>query len=193
MQSPPFTPFKGSKTPIVVVGMYRSGTSMVARCLTELGAYFGSQEAHFPTDQYNQGGYFEIVEMMELNRKVLGYFGMQHMRIEDIPDHWNSLPEADLLTEDVVAMMSKQFEGQPRWGFKEPQVTPLLPIYLVALRKLRLTPSFVICVRNPLDVLGTNMLPRIGDGLLGLWLHWTLSALRFSRGYPRMVVPYESF
>lgn len=193
MFSPSVPKFQGSQTPIVVVGMYRSGTSMVARCLTELGAYFGDKEGHFPTDRYNPGGYFEIVEMMELNRKVLGFFGMQHLRIEDIPAHWLSLPEADLLTEDLGVMVKKHFQGQSRWGFKEPQVTPLLPVYEQVFKNLDLSPTFVICVRNPLDVMGTNMLPRIGAGLVGLWLHWTLSALKFSRGFPRMVVPYEVF
>lgn len=187
------TRFRGSDHPTVVVGMYRSGTSMVARCLSEMGAFFGDHKDHFPTDKYNPGGYFEILEVMETNRKVLGFFGMQHLRIEEIPAHWDQLPEANYLLEDLCQMMRKHFEGKDRWGFKEPQATPLMPVYDKVFPRLGLNPTFVICVRNPLDVMGTSMLPRIGDGILGLWLHYTLTALVFSKGHPRVVVPYEDF
>lgn len=185
--------FIGSTSPFVVVGMYRSGTSMVARCLSEMGAYFGDQKDHFPTDQYNPGGYYEVLELMEVNRQALGFFGLQHLRVEEIPDHWPTLPDADAMTNEICQTVRKHFGGQSRWGFKEPQVTPLLPVYQEVFTTLGLDPLYVVCVRNPLDVMGTNMLPKIGDGIVGVWLNSTLSALRWSRGKPRVVIPYESF
>lgn len=189
--------FSGSKNPIVVLGMYRSGTSCVARCVHELGAYFGPESEHFPADEFNKGGYFEILEMMKLNRKALAFFGMQHFRIEPIPEDWQELPGANLLAEDLASILVKFFDRQDRWGWKEPQASVLLPVYRHVFATLNLEPTYVICVRSPLDVFGSQVthshLPAIGEAGVGLWLQYTLTALRESKGARRIVIPYEDF
>ena len=177
--------------------MYRSGTSCVSKCIHEMGAFFGPDEDLFPADSYNPGGYYEIRELMHFNRKALGFFGMQHFRIEEIPEDWLEMPGATYLAEDLAELIQKTFDGQARWGWKEPQATVLLPIYRHVLNELDLDPVFVICVRNPLDVFGSQVthshLPAIGEAGVGLWLQYTLTALRSSRGASRMVIPYEDF
>ena len=53
--------------------MHRSGTSFVAQCLDYLGADFGEPDRFFPADKWNQQGYLENIDIVDLNnRAVLG-------------------------------------------------------------------------------------------------------------------------
>ncbi len=57
----------------IVTGMHRSGTSFVAQCLDYLGADFGEPDRFFPADKWNQQGYLENIDIVDLNnRAVLG-------------------------------------------------------------------------------------------------------------------------
>ena len=178
-----------------MLGMFRSGTSCVATCFSKLGYYFGGDDELFPADDFNPGGYFEIKDLMNLNRRILGIFGMQHFRIEEIPDHWAEIPGTlDAVTE-ISNLLKKKLGGQEKWGWKEPQTTVLLPLYREVFRTLDVDPLYVICVRNPLDVCASQRthspLPHLGERVVGLWVHYTLSALRESKGAKRTVFLYE--
>lgn len=57
----------------IITGMHRSGTSFVAQCLDYLGADFGKPDRFFPADKWNQQGYLENIDIVDLNnRAVLG-------------------------------------------------------------------------------------------------------------------------
>ena len=57
----------------IVTGMHRSGTSFVAQCLEYLGADFGDPERFFPADKWNQQGYLENIDILDVNnRSILG-------------------------------------------------------------------------------------------------------------------------
>ena len=56
-------------SPIIVAGMHRSGTSRVASPLAALSVDMGSRL--LPRDPHNPLGYFEDVEFLELQRKIL--------------------------------------------------------------------------------------------------------------------------
>ena len=61
----------GSRTaaPIVVAGMHRSGTSLVASVLSMLGVSLGS--TLLGADRNNPKGYFEDTDFLRLNREML--------------------------------------------------------------------------------------------------------------------------
>ena len=186
-----------SSKPLVILGMFRSGTSCVATCFKELGFYFGDDSDLFPADSFNQGGYHEIKELMNLNRKALGALGMQHFRIEEIPSDWAELPGMTAYLEGIRNLLESKLGGHPKWGWKEPQTSVLMPLYRQIFSELGLDPTYVICVRNPLAVSASQRshspLPHIGERVVGLWLHYTLSALRETKGCRRIVFHYESF
>ncbi|WP_436640550.1 hypothetical protein [Microbaculum sp. FT89] len=56
---------------IVVTGMHRSGTSMTAMLLSELGAPFGDPGDLIAADQWNQSGYYESKEAVGINLRLL--------------------------------------------------------------------------------------------------------------------------
>jgi len=58
----------------IVTGMHRSGTSFVSQALHWLGADFGDPELLYPADHWNQNGYFENIEIIDINNKsILGH------------------------------------------------------------------------------------------------------------------------
>jgi hypothetical protein len=56
---------------IVVTGMHRSGTSFVAGVLHELGMDLGDHTEMYATDDWNAAGYFENVEVLMLNDRIV--------------------------------------------------------------------------------------------------------------------------
>ncbi|MEO8071537.1 MAG: hypothetical protein ABI652_09045, partial [Acidobacteriota bacterium] len=54
---------------LVVAGMHRSGTSLLASLLHGSGCRMG--EACLPADTHNRRGYFEDLEFLDLNRRML--------------------------------------------------------------------------------------------------------------------------
>lgn len=58
---------------ILITGMHRSGTSFVSQLLHEMGVDFGDPAAFLPSDQWNPEGYFEHLETVLINdRLILG-------------------------------------------------------------------------------------------------------------------------
>ncbi|MEE4209836.1 MAG: hypothetical protein V2I43_11275 [Parvularcula sp.] len=55
----------------IVTGMHRSGTSFLAQALHHLGADFGPLDLLFPADRWNQNGYFENIEIVDLNNRMI--------------------------------------------------------------------------------------------------------------------------
>lgn len=55
----------------LIVGMHRSGSSLLARILFKAGANFGDPAGFYPADRWNPDGYFEQIEVLKLNRLLL--------------------------------------------------------------------------------------------------------------------------
>jgi len=73
----------------IVTGMHRSGTSFLAQALHRLGGDFGPSDLLFKADRWNQNGYFENTEIVDINnRMILG----DKARI----DYWINAPESGL-------------------------------------------------------------------------------------------------
>lgn len=185
-----------SGTPIIVGGMYRSGTSITANALARLGAYMGDESAFFPTDSYNETGYFEHRDITKLNRRILASMSMTYHRLWPVPDDWKEWPRTEGLVKDIDKLFSKLYAGRKLWGWKDPMTSVVMPFYREFLQRRNLRAHHVICVRNPLDVVPSlndvfTQEPLLGFLPYGLWLHYTLSALRETRSENRTVVLYR--
>lgn len=57
---------------VVVMGPYRSGTSLVSQILSDLGVFFGKPGSFSPpADRYNPGGYFQLPQVVRANQVLL--------------------------------------------------------------------------------------------------------------------------
>ncbi|HEY3780337.1 MAG TPA: hypothetical protein VGL56_04580 [Fimbriimonadaceae bacterium] len=199
----PDSPFF-DKHPIIVLGMLRSGTSSVTSALEKLGVYVGDKSDFFPADENNLGGYFEHRELVHMNRRILAAYRMAFNSVRPFPASLPELPQTELLVPELAAFIRAKFAGKNLWGFKQPLASPLIPVYDLAFKYLGLSPQYVLCVRNPLEVaaseakwafdgLSERFHAPFGELAYGLWLHYTLYPLLACLSQPLTVVMYDDF
>ncbi|MEZ5166533.1 MAG: hypothetical protein R2695_08565 [Acidimicrobiales bacterium] len=56
---------------LIITGMHRSGTSLVAQVLRELGVDFGPADELYPGDRWNENGYLERLDVIDLNSRIV--------------------------------------------------------------------------------------------------------------------------
>lgn len=189
--------------PILILGVFRSGTSLLASVLENLGVFLGPSEDFFPPNENNPGGYWEMRPQVELNLRAYSALGINFYGVQPLPTKWMESPLSAPLLEDIRRLLNDKFGGQKLWGWKEPQTTGLVPLYREALKQEGVSPRYAICVRHPLSVAASqNARTLPGDGAervateltaqtMGMWVHYTLLSLLETQGAPRMVVSYE--
>jgi hypothetical protein len=178
---------------VCVLGMHRSGTSLVAGLMRQLGIDLGPDEELLPPDSNNPSGYFELRELVHLNNDILAQYGGSWSEPPHLPSGWEDSEELAPLRERARRLLTRRFAASPQWGWKDPRTCITLPFWQ------RLAPGlrYVICVRNPVDVaysLRTREGEERGIAEHALdWLRHTASALAYTAGRPRVVVHYERF
>ena len=68
---------------ILVLGMHRSGTSMVARLLNMMGGYFAPEGTSTGANQENAKGFWERRDVRSLNDMLLDSAGADWHRVSD--------------------------------------------------------------------------------------------------------------
>ena len=113
---------------IVVLGMHRSGTSILARSLQTLGVELGDYLIPGSKD-INIKGYWEDVDINTLNNEMLAA----------INSSWHQLTSISHLDIDTLRnngydnrateLLLKKVGNVSAWGFKDPRVAKLLPFW----------------------------------------------------------------
>jgi hypothetical protein len=135
---------EGGRRIVVVLGSGRSGTSLCAKILSELGVRMDAT-LHRPNEM-NPEGYFEDREIVEINRRLLE-------KLSPIP---SLPPRSDLprsaLQQDLNRLrdyLQERTSAAPEtWGFKDPRVSLVLPYYRRIFDELGIVPTYVFCARD---------------------------------------------
>jgi hypothetical protein len=183
------TPLPDARAPgVFVLGMHRSGTSVMAGVLDRLGLDGGPRESMFAADEFNSDGYWEQRPLVEMHDRMLlrlgGFASAPPVRRTDV-DLCLSMPDGPTLIQSLVDSL---FEGS--WFVKDPRHCLLLPLWRAALGDDDLA---VVVLRSPDDVV-RSLQRRNGYSAtlaLGLWERYTLDLLAGLRGRPCTVVRYE--
>jgi GT2 family glycosyltransferase len=176
---------------ILVVGMHRSGTSALTRILNLLGVKLGSKL--MPANKDNRAGYWEHDDLVRLHDELLKELGSSWDDLCPLPaDDLQGERTASLRTR-ILEVLARDFAEAPVWGFKDPRLCRLLPLWDAVCREFATEPHFVITLRHPGEVAGSlarrnGFLPEKSHLL---WLEHCLRAERLTRGRPRSFVAYE--
>lgn len=179
--------------PVTILGVHRSGTSMLSRLLNLGGVFLGDEADLLMARRGNDKGCWEHHVFMDINQQLLARFGGT---LEDpplFPDRWWQDPALRPLRDEAEDFIRYAFgDGEhPMWGWKDPQTTLTYPFWRALLPDLRA----VISVRNPLDVAASITVHDEGRAstrkALALWQHYTETALRETAPAERIVVHYE--
>ena len=176
---------------IFVVGMHRSGTSVVAGSLMRLGG--AAPSTMVGANEFNPKGHFEPDQAVTYNDAFLTANGRRWDDALSVPtsafaaeDYWVA-GCADVLVHGFPA-------GTPK-VVKDPRISILLPLWQAAAQKAGVNPVFVHVLRDPQSV-ADSIQRRDGypaDHALALWLRYTLDAERDTRGYRRSLLPIGQF
>ena len=134
------------KHPIIILGVDRSGTSLVANLVHLWGAYGGDLAQLSKGDEGNRHGYWE--------NQLLADF-MEHFGIDIGIDFWHpsyvdviTTKAADPYYRNKALSLISMMERKERvWFWKEPWLSVMLPFW----KQIWSGATYVITVRNPYD------------------------------------------
>jgi hypothetical protein len=132
---------------VIIGGMHRSGTSMVANILHLSGVYLGDPDLMLGASKDNQKGHWENIYFLDLNERILAKLGAGWDFICNLTDGWEKSTSLDPLRQQANHLISK-FKGYSFWGWKDPRNTVLASFW----HSLLPTAKFIICLRNPAEV-----------------------------------------
>lgn len=178
-----------SSRPVAIVGMHRSGTSMVAKLLQRAGLNLGEEADLMPPAEENPEGFYEHLQFVKLNDEVLNVAGAG----------WDCPPAAGFNWDDAALdsfrararRLAIPLEDRLPWGWKDPRTSLTLPFWRSAFGPLRV----VAVVRNPLEVVTSLHRRNAFSTALGLTL-WQIYAERILEDTSpdeRLITHYDSY
>lgn len=175
---------------ICVLGMHRSGTSLLTRILNLIGVYLGTDRAVTAEPAaYNPKGHWEHKEITQICDTILNRHGGSWDHPPLFPRGWETATEMEDLRCRTRQLIEDQFSKVPLWGWKDPRTCLTLPFWQQLIPQMR----YVICMRNPVDV-AHSLAHRdsfSAQKSFYLWLTYVSSTLNQTLGKSRLVVFYE--
>jgi hypothetical protein len=173
---------------VIVLGMHRSGTSMLARVLGLMGCYAGPEEALSPPDGANPHGYWERRDVWAVNEAILQALGKSWYDVAGLDlSRLQEKHRSEL--EDRARSIVRALDDHRPWVIKDPRLCVLFPFW----RKLLDRPVCVLIDRDPLAVARSlqarDGFPRLFG--IALWEYYTLQALLSTRHLARIAVSYH--
>src|SRR5262245_36120203 len=132
---------------VCIVGMHRSGTSMVAKMLHESGIWLGRTCDLMPADAHNEGGYWEHIKFLALNEAILKEVGAAWDSPPPQTADWPRVSGLPRLRGRAEALLD-EFSAREPWGWKDPRTSLTLPFWRAVCPDLKV----IICIRNPFEV-----------------------------------------
>ena len=159
----------GDKAALVVLGMYRSGTSAFARALNLCGAFLPQRVAAAKLG-LNPKGFWEPEAVTDLDVRLMEVLGAEWNRVGF------ELPREGPLVEQFLAatreLLAGDYEDAPLIVIKDPRICVLAPLWDGALLEGGYRPAYIVTVRHPLEVaasIETQGDMPVAEGL-ALWL-----------------------
>jgi glycosyltransferase involved in cell wall biosynthesis len=185
------TAVQANPTVVCVLGMHRSGTSLLSRIINLLGYDLGPKEHLMIPTESNPKGFWENQLITNLDDEILATFGGTWDKPPSFPDGWEISPQLDNLRENARAIIDTDFGKTPRWSWKDPRACLTLPFWQGVMPPMR----YVITLRNPMDV-AQSLAKRDGFAVekgVDLWLAHVHAALAQTAGQPRALFFYDDF
>src|SRR5215207_145920 len=136
---------------IVVIGMHRSGTSVIARGLQVMGVELGNKLMP-PFEENNSKGFWEDLDINALNNEMLHSLKSDwHFLTPIHPSDVDTLCKNGYL-QRAIELLREKTAGVKVFGFKDPRVAKLLPFWKDVFVHAQLNVSYVLVVRHPLSV-----------------------------------------
>jgi len=176
---------------VVVVGMHRSGTSLLTRLLGLAGVELGREEELAGPAFDNPRGFWEHEELRAVDDELLALLGGSWAAPPPEPlAERLAGPECAPQRARARTLLDERFGAARVFGFKDPRASLLVPFWRDLLPQRT---AWVLALRHPLEVMDSlarrNGLPRLVAE--DLWRRYTVAAWRDAPEGARTVVRYE--
>jgi len=165
---------------LVITGMHRSGTSLVASLCHGAGLHVGHRL--MAAGNGNDAGHFEDLDFVALHERILSANGLgsEGFTADALPH----VPER--LRDEALALVTARRGLAGPWGWKDPRTVLLLDFWAETLPEAR----FLLVFRPPWEV--ADSLFRRGDPAffhnpplaLAVWNHYDRLLLGFAKRHP---------
>jgi O-antigen biosynthesis protein len=176
---------------LLVLGMHRSGTSAITRCLNLVGMDVGPHL--LVPDGGNSKGYWEHADAVRINDALLDSLDLKWWSLDPLPQAWLTSPAAMTARAEIEALVLRDFTGVPLWGIKDPRMCRLAPLWIDVVGRMGVEVSAVFVARSPVEV--ARSLRRAHGlseeaGVLS-WLQYMAESERATRHLRRTMVSYD--
>ena len=173
-----------------MLGMHRSGTSVVAASLDRCG--FGVHGEHVAAAQDNPAGYFEPRAVVEAHDRFLTEIGRSWSDPRPMPDAAFEGPAAQRARDTLKRYFENHLAEAEAWAIKDPRVCRLLPLWTPILDGMPV--RFLHVIRAPSSVAESL---RVRDRInlrraQLLWLRSHLESEQETRGARRAWLAFET-
>jgi len=175
---------------IVVLGMHRSGTSVLAGMVSLQGYYLGVSE--MPKREDNPKGFYENFKVYQLNQSIL----LDHNTSwDEYSFSLGKITPADLhrYEEKARQIIKDEFGLAKRIFLKDPRMCLLFPMWEKVLSEMGYNIKVILVYRSPMEV--AHSLKSRNDMAveksLMMWSHHFFQAEKSSRSFTRMLVRYD--
>ena len=183
---------------ILVVGMHRSGTSLLGSILEAIGVAMPGPL--ISGDTHNPEGYFERADITALQEELLidlGRWWPSTAGLLPLPKGWLQQARSQRAAAALKRLLQAELTGrQGPWSIKDPRTSLLLPLWRQVAGELQVPLQLLLACRDPAEVC-TSLVGRDG-GPAGmthqraqeLWLRHQSQVLLDGQGLPLQVVSY---
>jgi len=178
---------------LLVLGMHRSGTSSVAGTLVHLGAQ--EPRTLLPPNPDNERGFFESIEFMQLNDRILWSAGTTWDDWRAVTSDWFNSPAALEFERQAREVIAAEFGTAPLAMIKDPRFCRIMPFWSRVFDSTGHDLRIIMPVRSPLEVAQSlahrNGVP-LSKGVM-MWLRHVLDAEAASRHLPHAFLDWSEF
>lgn len=166
-----------SRKALLVLGMHRSGTSLLTGLIANGGFSIG-KSVMAPAED-NPKGFFENQRIVDFNERLLNSFGLGWSSWQTLPDRWffSLNPE---VSKEATDLVEKEFGDSSEICIKDPRICRLLPFWRSVLTELGFEIVVVLTTRQS-DEVSSSLQARDGMGKAradALWLRYNLDAMQ---------------
>ena len=174
------------KTIIVVLGMHRSGTSLISNYLKNKGINFGCNL--LPAARDNPSGFFEDIDIAQFNESVLYVLNLPYNSIRNFPFFHN-----ETVIQYGSELLKEKLINTNLFSFKDPRTARLINLWERIFNKLDCNFKFVFIFRNPISVAKSlyarNSIPFIKSYYM--YLQHYIQALHYTKDKEKYFEDYE--
>lgn len=173
---------------VVVLGMHRSGTSVVTRVINLLGLPI-CRDDDLQTGPDNPTGHWESASLINFNDRILKMFGGTVEAPSLMSFGWEESEQAKALHDEASKVFKSAFPTDV-WVWKDPRTCLTLPFWRDVWTSM---PVAVLVYREPLEIF-ISMHKRNGISkahCIALWERYLRSALLGSVGMPLVIIDYD--